>query len=223
MKGKIILKYILLFTLILSMAVSVLSFSSCKYNRSYDEAEVLEAARELIKESQVLNSIYYGDGIETLYYGSQNGRYYQADPIHLGALGIETVRDLMTLTEKTFSREYCEILYSSVLSPVYVEDVYVSMARYYQKYYFDDPTEGEECIMVYRDYVPLFVCTMVFDYSTLTVLGSDGDIVNLTVEALVINKDGEGQTQTVEISLYEEAEGWRINSPTYSNFIGNQE
>ena len=64
--NKRILKCIVLFTLIFSMVVCVLSFSSC--NRSYDEAEVLENAKELLQRAEVLNQVYAtGDYEVSLY------------------------------------------------------------------------------------------------------------------------------------------------------------
>ena len=218
MRAKGVLKCIVLFTLMLCMVLPVLSLTSCKYNREYDETEVLEAAERLLRSAEVLNNIYYGDGIMPMYYGNQNGAYYQADPAHLASLGIETLDDLVFLTERTFTSTYSQRIYSTILASVSVDGEYVTMARYYQKYVDDDPTGECECIMVYRDYEQLYTDMMVFDYSTLTVLGSDGDYVNLTVEALVVNDSGEGQTRTIELSLYEEPNGWRIDTPTYANY-----
>lgn len=218
MRLKEFLKYILLFTFVLCTVISVLSFTSCQYNREYDEAEVLQEAEKLLKRAEILNSIYYGDGIEVMYYGNQNGAYYQADPAHLASLGIETLDDLCVLTERTFTSTYSQIIYSTILASVAVDDEYVTMSRYYQKYVNDDPDNEYECIMVYRDYEQLYTDCMVFDYSTLNVLGSVGNYVNLTVCAFVVNDEGEGQYQTVELSLLEESGGWRIDTPTYSNY-----
>lgn len=218
MRNKFAFKSIVLFALILYTLLPVLSFTSCKYNREYDEQEVLEEAKKLLVRAEILNDIYYGDGIATKDHGNQNGAYYEADPLHLSKLGIKTLDDLCVLTERTFTAKYSQMLYSTVLAPVSVDGEFVTMSRYYQKYVDDDPGGECECIMVYRDYEQLYTDSMVFDYATLRVVGSDGDYVNLTVSAYVVNDDGDGQYQTVELSMLEEAGGWRIDTPTYANY-----
>lgn len=224
MKNKFALKCIVLFALILYTVLPVLTFTSCKYNREYDEEEVLAEAERLLVRAEILNGIYYGDGIATMDYGHQNGAYYQADPIHLAKLGIETLDDLCVMTERTFTQRYSQNIYSTILASVSVDGTFVTMSRYYQKYVDDDEEKGVcECIMVYKDYDRLFTDTMVFDYKTLRVLGSDGDYVNLEVTAYVVNDKGEGKNQTVELSLYEELGGWRIDTPTYANYNSYQD
>ncbi len=219
MRNKIILKCTVLFALLMYTVLPVMTFTSCKYNREYDEEEVIAEAKKLLPRAEILNGIYYGEGIATMDYGNQNGAYYQADPLHLAKLGIETLDDLCVLTERTFTSRYSQNIYSTILASVSVDGTFVTMSRYYQKYVDDDEEKGVcECIMVYKDYDRLFTDTMVFDYTTLKVLGSDGDYVNLEITAYVVNSEGEGQYQTVELSLYEEVGGWRIDTPTYANY-----
>ena len=52
--------------LLLTIVVIIALFScvSCGNNRDYDEIEVIEAAKDLIKKSEKLNDIYYGYGIQ---------------------------------------------------------------------------------------------------------------------------------------------------------------
>ena len=42
--------------------VSLFSLSSC--NRRYDETEVIEATKKLLKEAEMLHIVYYGSGIK---------------------------------------------------------------------------------------------------------------------------------------------------------------
>lgn len=214
--GRIFIKSLSFILLLCILTVGTLGLTSC--NRSYDSDEVIEAAEELLKKAEVLNEIYYGDGIAVMKPGHSNGAYYQADPTHLYILGIETLADLVVMTESTFSKRYSLSLFNSTLSMVHDGDNIVTMARYYQKYEDDLDTQDPVCIMVYEAYEPLFTSDMTFDYSTLCDIGANGDYVNLTVEAEVMDRDGRVQRATVELSLIEESSGWRIDNPTWVNY-----
>ena len=94
MKMKKILSLILAALLLLSL----LSCGKDK-NRSYDEAEVKAAAQELIKKSERLNKIFWGEGIPYVEEYGYTG-YYPADPIYLMENGFLTVDDLKEDAEK---------------------------------------------------------------------------------------------------------------------------
>ena len=214
---KRILKCIVLFTLILSTLVGVLSFSSC--NRSYDEVDVLTNAKKLLQRAEVLNQVYYGKGIEyNRVSGLQNGAYYDADPTHLSKLGFSTVEELKELTEKTFTVEYSIQLYSTILSPLTVDGVTVALARYYQKYEGDNVFGEPICIMVYSEFDILFRDTVTYDYSTLRIKGVKGEVVTVSVDATVQNSKGESQDIVIDIQLLEENDGWRIDNHTWANY-----
>ena len=76
--------------LIFVLIISALTLSSC--NRSYDEDEVKEATKALLKDAEVLNMIYYGSGIK--YYEERKAREK------------EYVR---SLAQKYNAEEYCEM------------------------------------------------------------------------------------------------------------------
>lgn len=197
------------------MLLSVLTLTSC--NRKYDEEEVLEAARTLLKEAEVLNKIYYGSGIE--YFDSEDeqiGYYRKANPMHLEELGFSTIDELKKKTEQTFSAKYSETVYSTILSSMNDGDGIVSLARYYQAY--DEETGQPTHIMVYSKFSLMLKSDIVYDYSTLTVVGSKKEKVEVTVEATLTNSEGQSQKTTISIMLVEEENGWRINNPTYANY-----
>ena len=215
--NKQILKCIVLFTLILSTVVGVLSFTSC--NRSIDEEEVLTNAKELLQRAEVLNQVYYGKGIEYNKVSNlQNGAYYDADPTHLSKLGFSTIEELKVLTERTFTVEYSIQLYSTILSPLTVDDVTVALARYYQKYEGDNIYGKPVCIMVYSQFNVLFYDTITYDYSTLRVKGVKGEVVTIAVDATTMNSEGKSQDVVIDIQLIEENDGWRINNHTWANY-----
>ena len=200
--------------LIVVTVISVFSLSSC--NRRYDEAEVVAAAEKLLKEAEMLNLVYYGSGIE--YYDSdeENGYYRKANDKHLENLGFSTIEELKSLTEKTFSKEYSNVLYTTILSPMTNDTSLISAARYYQAY--DVETNNPSHIMVYSKFNVMFKDSIEYDYSSLKATGSKKEKVYVTVEATVTREDGKSQKTTVTITLVEEEDGWRIDNPTYANY-----
>jgi hypothetical protein len=200
--------------LIVVTVISVFSLSSC--NRRYDEAEVVAAAEKLLKEAEMLNLVYYGSGIE--YYDSdeENGYYRKANDKHLENLGFSTIEELKSLTEKTFSKEYSNVLYTTILSPMTNDTSLISAARYYQVY--DEETNSPSHIMVYSKFNLMLKDSIEYDYSSLKATGSKKEKVYVTVEATVTREDGKSQKATITITLVEEENGWRIDNPTYANY-----
>lgn len=209
-------KKILYLVLVLSILISTLSITSC--NRKYDENEVVTAATELLKESEMLNFVLFGKGIDCVYSNHQNGAYYESNSLHLRELGFSTIDELRVLIGKTFTEEYAENINSTVLSPIISDGVNYSMTRYYQLY--DDPVSKTDpvCIMVYKDYDYLFRDSVEYKLDTVRVEGVKKQTLYLSVEATVTNGKGESQVRKIEFELIEESDGWRINSPTYANY-----
>ena len=119
-------------SLLLAVLMILSTLTSC--NRRYDEAEVTEAAKKLLKTAEMLNEVYYGSGIK--YFDSEEkiGLYYcKADTMHLESLGFTTINELKKITEETFSVRYASTIYSTVLTSLKDEKgVIVSPARYHQ-------------------------------------------------------------------------------------------
>ena len=200
--------------LIIVTLVSLLTLTSC--NRSYDEEEVVAAAKQLLKEAELLNEIYYGAGIK--YYDSDEwkiGYYKRADASHLAEIGFSTIDELRALTEKTFSYEYYNNVYTTLLYGFKEEGKVVTPARYYQ--HTNEETE-ESYIMVYTEFTPLFTDEIVYDYDSVKAEKSKKEYVHLTVNATVTNAEGKSQAVTLTITLIEEENGWRLCNPTYANY-----
>lgn len=200
--------------LTLTMLVSLLSFSSC--NRKFDEQEVIFNAEKLLKQAEMLNIVYYGSGIE--FYDTEDGigYYRKANEQSLEKLGFKTIDDLKKITEKTFSANYTNTIYSTILSALRDDISVISNARYYQAY--DEKTGEPTHIMVHSKYEPLLKSTVNYDYSSLKVNGSKKEKVHLTVNATVTNAEGKTQQAEIIVTLVEEENGWRIDNPTYTNF-----
>ena len=219
---KVIIAFLVLVLLGSLVVFLILNASDDEYNREYDEDEVLAAVGPLLREAEFLNFIYYGSGIK--YYDSNDttyGKYREADLAHLEELGFSTIEELKTLTEKTFSASYSELIYSTVLSSMTDGTSIISLARYYQA--TDAETGAPTHIMVQSKYTVLFKDSIAYDYNSFKVVGSKGEKVYVTVDATVTRADGATQKTTVTITLFEEEYGWRIDNPTYANYNENKD
>lgn len=206
-----------IFSLLLLLTIIAGVFCSCG-DREYDEAEVKEAARVLLLESEKLNDIFWGEGIP--YNDDINlsdGIYYEAVYTALYSMGFMTIDELKVLTKKTFTDEYSEHIFSTVLSSISDENE-ILMTRYYQKYSTADG-KTPEAIMVNSQWDPLLKDNVTYDYDTIQVTGSKKQTVYFTVEATVSRVGYDKvQKKTISVGLIEEDDGWRIDSPTYLSY-----
>lgn len=205
------IKRILSITVILALLLT--SLASC--NRAFDEEEVISAAKELLKSAEKLNYIYYGDGIK--YYDNSEAAisiYREAQKSHLDELGFHTVEELKAMTEETFTAGYSQIMYSSVLDTLRVDDTIVG----YKRYYDQENEDGTITLMVNMQYESLLKSTIVYDYDSITVKKSIKERVYLSVNAVVINAEGDSRSVEITINLVEEEDGWRIDNPVWANY-----
>ena len=187
-------------------------------NREYNEEEVITAAEKLIKKSEKVNEIYYGHGIS--YYADEstaNGIYYQADFLSLERFGVDTIDDIKALTYDCFTKSISEDMISTTLGSVSDEDGIQTMSRYYQKYNALD--NKPECIMVNKNAIVYLTDNVVYDYSSIRVSRVEGDTVFVKIDVTVTTEEDKTQTQELEIGLFEESDGWRLNSSTYTKYV----
>ena len=211
---KVVYSKIISVLLVSVLIISLFTLTSC--NRKYDEAEVIEVTKTLLKEAEMLNKVYYGSGIEWLDGENDKGNYKTANQNHLKELGFSTIDELVEKTKKTFSDEYSSLLYSTILSPLKDGDYYLAAARYYQAY--DEETNEPTDIMVHSSYSPLMKDKTEYDFESIRVDGSKKEIVYVKINATVTNSDGQSQTIELTINLIEEEDGWKIDNPTYANY-----
>ena len=183
-------------------------------NREYDEAEVKAAATALIRASEKLNEIYYGEGIRFLENSPNNkSTYCEADPEHLKSLGFTTINELKLMTKEVFSAAHAEGMFSGIFSGTGTS----RMSRYYQEYDDNMTNPKPLYIMVHREYNALMKGEMTYNFDTLTITGSKREYVNATID-VTVTLDGKTQTHTLNIRLIEEEAGWRLASTTFANY-----
>ena len=205
-------------SLILVIA-SIFTLFACEKekNREYERDVVLSEAKKLIRESESLNFIYYGEGIK---YSEKEedakGAYYKADFNHLTELGFKTIDELKEKTYKTYTKAYSEIIISTKLSSVIDSDGIQGYARYYQSY-SDKEKKNPDHIMVYSKAVILLNDEVEYLYDTLEVAGVKGEVITVTLNVNVKRGD-KTQNRVMKVNLIEEESGFRLDSPTYIVF-----
>ena len=203
---------------IIVVIFTVFSFIGCSSGREYDEQEVKAAATELIKKAEFINELYYGEGLP--YIDNEQyavGYYYMADAEYAKAHGIQTVEDIKLLTRSVFSIELSNIMISTRLTSVSETDGTIrGYARYHQKTASDG---SPECILVYKNADIYLTDEIIYDYEGIRVIGSEGEVVFVEIDATVNTEDGRSQVNTIKIGLLEETFGWRLDSSTYTRYV----
>ena len=209
-KISIILTVVLTFTLLASCG------EETTFNREYNAQEVATAAESLIKDSELLNKLLWGEGIkyDALNNLHASGYYYRADEFSLDDYGVETVDEMEKKIRAVFSEKYSnQIFESSVFSSAADNNGnIVHFSRYQQKMDGDKP----EYIQVYSKWEPFLFDSVAYDYSTITDAGVSGNTVFVNINCTVTDSEsGESEKKTLKIALVEQKDGWRLDSPTY--------
>ena len=120
------------------------------------------------------------------------------------------------MTKKVFSVSYSENIFKKYLESYEANDIVYSYARY---------TENAtgDYILVYKDHDPIFDDRMSYKLDTVNAYDSTKDFINLTVNAVVSNADGDSKEITLKFTMYEERTGWRISSPCFGNYTSYSE
>ena len=188
------------------------TLTSC--DRDYDETEVRAAAEALIKSSEKLNELFWGEGLaytEDLNYA--DGAYRRATFMSLDEYGVKTVGDIKKLARGTFTTAYCENIFSTLLTSVSDSTGIQLLARYAPR------GEGdEETVYVYVEWEPFLTSKVEYLYDTLKVDGAEEETVYVSIDCIVKNSEGNEQRKTLSIALLEEESGWRLDSPTYATY-----
>ena len=206
-----------LLSLILVTSAIVTSLASC--DRDYDEAEVIAAAEALIRKSDILEDIIFGVGFD--YHLEGTSSYQPASEIDVEryseALGVSvsTVDELKAVLSRIYTAGYRNDILSGVLSG----DINSSLTRYYQ--------DGEK-IMVLTTYKPQKTDEIEYHYETLRVADVNDQKITVSLDVTVTRTEKTGsettkksQRITIEVDMLEEADGWKLDTPTYAVYNEN--
>ena len=197
---KKLISFLILFVLLINIC-------ACS-EQKYDREEIVKEVEPLLKESQILNDIYFGEGIPLKVNGYTVGVYCEADMSMLSQYGLTDLESIRTKTAEVFSVSMCawleEIAFNSFKTGITVEG-----ARYYE-----DP-EKEGRIMV-RTTADVYVDgTVTYDLSSLKIVSQRKNIVSTEISATVTTPSGKQRSDTIKLDLIKEQDGWRLHSPTY--------
>lgn len=207
-----------------------LSFVGCgktppPADRSYDEAVVTAAARELLPKSVLVNELFYGKGIPISEQDGarEQGRYREADAAYLSEKGITDIESMKTLAYGVYCDSFCESMFSTTLKSYYDDDVIVGYLRYFEI----QATDTEPyALMVDTEASVLLRDTVLYDPSTVRTDGAKGELVYIKVDITVTNAEGKSQSRTIRVAMIEETEGWRfyeLTGASYSEYFNRIE
>ena len=103
-------------------------------------------------------------------------------------------------------------------------DEFVGVVHYIPSYEGEGDDRVESGILVYKNREKNVLIrkdeSMVHDYNTISVIGSEGERVKITIQSTVVCDDGRSCVLTNEIYLVEEESGWRLDSQTKCAYSG---
>lgn len=217
MRGLRIAALVLLLAILSSFA---LTLTSC--TESYDEDEVILASRELLKNSEALNTVFFGHGIAYIDSSYSNGDYKEASAAHLDKLGFSTIAGLKTLTYSTFTDSYADSILNVALNSLFNSDGEIQHMAKYAEAFYDGVEMTQPYILVYSkiegDRI-IFEDRMTYDYTSIRSDGIKDGKVKMWVRVTVENEDG--KTQSREISFYikkENEKGYRLTAAVFTNY-----
>jgi len=186
------MKKLISLTLIFVLLASTFMLASC--TRASDD-EALEIASDLIERSYNLNVAYYGEGLPCD--GEENvaGNYYAVSK----AAPFVTRNDLIVETKAVFS----ENIASSLIS-VYLDGTSSMGVLVYARYI----TGPDGYLTVYKDYDNVVENVTKYDTSTVEIVKNKRNEITARVYTA-------SRTESIEVILVHELDGWRIDSPTY--------
>lgn len=200
-----------LIPLILIISTVFTSLISCG-DRDYDEAEVKAAAENLIRKSDILEDILFGEGLDHhIIEGTLSYQTVSADDIKRKseAMGesFSTVEELKVILSKVYTVGYKNDLLSGILSG----DVN-KYTRYYQN--------GEK-MMKLVTYDVKKKDEIEYHYDTLNVKDVEGEKITVSLDITITTKDGKSQRITIDVDMIEEPDGWKLDTPTYAVYNEN--
>ncbi len=203
----------LLLTIVLLTSLSF-SMSACGKE---DDAVLIARAKELIPKTEVINKLFYIEGIPTLEGADSVSGYYPADMVELFLLGFESVADIKDYMRTIWAPEFCEVVFASYLfASVYNGDMIVDFAYCYDCY--EKGYDGEEVyagIRVYQDGLSITTSPTEYHYDTLKVEKKTKERAELSISVTVYGEDGTTQDKTLTVVLSKTEEGiWMLDSYT---------
>ena len=172
------------------LLIFTLAFSLTSCDRDYDEAEVVAAAKLLLKKAEPLNEIYYGKGLRCDELSIESvGNFKLVLDEELDLYGIKTLNDLKDRTREVFTMSCSEMIFDTRLDPIYdVNGNIIYQARYIE---YSPGADNEKFIYVDPNYTVSMTDTVEYYYDTVKVLDVEDLYLYMSVNAKITNEKGE--------------------------------
>ncbi len=199
---------------VIALALLVLmilpAVSSCGKDKLTEE-QVIEIVGPLIQKSYEINDIFFGEGLP---YEKDEDK--EAEEEQMGAL--PPVKYVPVISDKYNSESSLKEAALEVYTESYMESVFDIV--------FNGMSDGNGNIIQYARYFESFadylkirsgveeesiVCGRKYDVTTLKITAQADNYVFFTLDSFI---DGE-PAATIELSIKDEGNGWRLDSPTY--------
>lgn len=209
MKNKAFHRIVVFSLAVIICLSSALCFASCGKKPKIDE--VYDRFAYLIKESEELNTLFFGAGVPVykkdsvisdmrgIYFGYTKSTY----DVVMDNSKYSSIAELKAVAEKIYSTNYLEAIYETAFDGVLYDGG--SYLRFYSE---GDSLYQNEGINIYE------LEKRVYDYSTMKIVRpSDNDRVNIEIESFLVSAPE--IRRTINLAFQNENGEWYLDSPTY--------
>ena len=195
---------------VLSLILAAVLLAGC--SAAPETEEIRTIAEELIEASYEINDIFFGEGLPAITRDSEfaieNYVYYMDYYDNYDFLTAECpythTDQSKALAAEVYSEDYLNSIYETMFIGVADETAGMLYARYL------DTEEGLRKSNVHQ---PLIEKKRIYDYDSMTVLKpTNGKYINVEFDT---HLEGETEMLRVRITIVREADGWRLDTPTY--------
>lgn len=201
-------------TALFLIVLTALTFASC--GAALDDEQTKEVAAPLIEASFNVNEIFFGKGLA--HEGNSSFDGYDPESDDASKYEVKPVKYYTVTDERYHSIDELKEAARAVYTDAYLENVFAVA--------FEGMTQGDGTIYKYPRYVSNVIGTLsinadaetenaianrTYDLSTIKVTGGSSKVVYFTVQSYV---DGV-EDQLIKLSIRDEGNGWRLDSPTY--------
>lgn len=206
-----------LLCLLLALVLAFGALTSCKYEPSAEEKEMLtETFKGLLEQSKEINDLLFGEGILPKENGIKLGAYTEADPASLDFFGVSDIASVKVRAREVYSLPIASWIESTLLSSS--KDAETGTVLTYARYYTGrtDPAnkEEKELFFVYTDYKATVGKVSYSDVSLIECTKT-GAKFSLTV---TVTHEGEQRCFSDTLTMVKESDGWRLDAPSYATY-----
>lgn len=179
-----------------------------------DEEAFLLTVEALLKETEAVNALCFGEGLAVREDGYTSGSYAEAAEESLAAYGVKNTAEIKEKVRRVYSVTVAEWVEEITFSAVYADSTVLSYSRYYDTVVAEE--DDRAVLMVKKDYEPLLVGRTV--YGNIRVVSLSSKRAEILVDVTVTHEGKSRVEKDVSLALRFEEGAWRFDTPTYLTF-----